>query len=245
MQTQQTVVKPQPDGKQVTSSDASVAGESSPGGEKAIRTYTETEYGQMRSSMQAKINEAQKELREIKAAHETLQGDLETAQRRSATLEEEVNEAYSDEKLKAAVLKLRKDKLEFENFKSTFTKEKEEFDRIAKDTARKDQSVLAERLANQFGVDVNALMEFDTPEKMKAYALDNFDASKVVKAEPKEETPKPPEGEKLDKPIIPTATSGGLGDAEFWKAYGQPGFQASPADHKRAMEIKSKATQGG
>ncbi len=239
--TQQTVAKAQQKGSVDNPSGTPVPGESAPEGEKQVRTYTETEYGQMRSSMQSKVNEAQRELRELKAAHTTLQEDLEAAQRRSASLEEEVNETYDDEKLKTAILKLRKEKLDFENIKSTFSRDKEEFDRIAKDAAGKDQTKLAERLASQFGVDVNALMEFDTPEKMKAYALDNFDSSRVTKGE----TPKEPEGEKLDKPITPVVTSGGLGDDAFWKAYGQPGFNPTPDDHKRAKEIKNKALQGG
>lgn len=205
MPTQQTVTKAEQDKKQETPSSSPKPGEGAPGGEKQVRTYTETEYGQMRQKMQTQINDAQKELRELKAAHSTLQEDLETAQRRSATLEEEVNEAYDDDKLKAAVLKFRKEKLDLENIKSTFSRDKEEFDRIAKDAASKDQVKLAEKLATQYGIDVNALMEFDTPEKMKAYALDNFDASKVVK----EETPKEPEAEKLSKPVVPTGTHGG------------------------------------
>ncbi len=200
MSTQQATAKVQQDGKQTTSSGSSVSGEGSPEGDRSIRTYTETEYGQMRKSMQTQINEAQKELRELKAAHSTLQEDLESAQRRAAVLEEEVNETYDDDKLKAAVLKHRKEKLDFEGIKSTFSREKEEFDRIAKDTAKSDQDKLAERLATQFGVDVTALMEFDSPEKMKAYALDNFDASKVTRES---------EGEKLERPVVPAGTHGG------------------------------------
>ncbi len=223
--TQQTATKAQHDGKQETPSDTSVASETSPDGDKAIRTYTETEYGQMRSKMQLEINEAKKELREIKAAHMTLQEDLETAQKRSTTLEEEANEAYTDESLRAAVLKHRKDKLDWNNIQSTFTREKEEFDRIAKETAKKDQDKLAERLAKQFGVDVNALLDFDTPEKMKAYALDNFDASKVVKGEVVEV-------EKLEKPVIPTGTQGGGGN---WR-------DLTPEDRvTRGLEQKKKA----
>ncbi len=200
MPTQQTITKTQQGEKQATSSNSPVTGEGCPEGDKTIHTYTEIEYGQMRKSMQNQINEAQKELRELKAVHSTLQEDLETAQRRSAILEEEVNETYDDDKLKAAVLKHRKDKLDFESIKSTFSREKEEFDVIARDTAKNDQDKLAERLAKQFGVDVNVLREFESPEKMKAYALDNFDTSKVARIS---------EGEKLEKPVIPTGTYGG------------------------------------
>ncbi len=205
MPTQQTTTKAQQDEKQDTSSGSPKPGESSPDGEKTVRTYTETEYGKMRREMQLQINEAQKEVRELKAAHLTLQEDLEAAQRRSATLEEEVGEAYDDEKLKAVVLKFRKEKLDFENIKSTFSRDKEEFDRIARDANQKDMETLADKLATQFGVDVGALMKLDTPEKMKAYALDNFDASKI-KSDASQEAE---ETERLEKPVLPGVGAGG------------------------------------
>ncbi len=40
-------------------------------------------------------------------------------------------------------------------------------------------------------------------------------------------------------------TGGGTGDSAFWKAYGEPGFVATPEDHKRAKQIRDKAMQGG
>jgi hypothetical protein len=105
-----------------------------------------------------------------------------------------------------------------------------------------EKSILVEKLVKTLGISKETLNKFPIEH------LKDLDSEEVAKPEakvPEATTEKEP----VDKMPAPETgaiqSGGGQTDAEFWKAYGQPGFQATPADHKRANEIRTKAIKGG
>ncbi len=112
-----------------------------------------------------------------------------------------------------AVAKYNKERL-------ALKKERDEFDGIAADTASQKMESMRQRLATEYGVAVDDLMDFDDPDKMELYAFKN----RAVKAEVKAEEPKG------DMPISPAGLAGGDG----WKTL-------SPEDRvTKGLQQKSK-----
>uniref|UniRef100_A0A6M3IPX7 Scaffolding protein n=1 Tax=viral metagenome TaxID=1070528 RepID=A0A6M3IPX7_9ZZZZ len=231
---------------QETPPDAPQKGSETP---KEETKYTEKQWRDMQSKIRKAESERFSNLQEKYAKAESdmlaLQSQLddktaieETLKGQIADYHSQIEEGLTDDgkpmftKLQKDIIGLRerlaRQTLEFQKRESELSK--------YKDTDRQNE---ATKLADKYGVNLDDLLGFKDVKEMKAYALDNFDPSKL--AQPQVEIKSEDEG-KLPRVETPV-TTGELSDAAFWKRYGG-GAATSPEDDKRAQAIYKKATGG-
>jgi len=220
------------------------------------RTRTQAEFDKMQSKKDTEIRNLRTSLR----AAETRVSDLEDTEAslkdKLVSLQSEVEQGVpADAKEYRSQLQKREDAIA--KRERDFKKERSQWDADLAERDDKERKTLAESLADKYGVDVDALLGFEDPKEMKAYALDNMDPTKLQSASSGESsTSTKAEGQsniagkdvKPDpKPAVISATSAGgeVSDAQFWKQYGTPGYVPTAADHKRAKDIRDKTLRGG
>jgi formate dehydrogenase maturation protein FdhE len=110
-----------------------------------------------------------------------------------------------------------------------------------------DKETLISNLATKLSISKDTLNKFPIEHlKDLATEADSKPETKVDETKVESDTTKTEPIDKMPAPETGAIQSGGgLPDKEFWKAYGQPGFNATPADHKRAGEIRNRALKGG
>jgi len=211
------------------------------------RTYTKAEFDKMQSKYQKQINDLTASLRASETKASDLEDKVESLQDKAVSLQAEVERGIPDD-VKEYRSKSEKD---FEAAKKSLREANREVARLqglldGHEAAGRQET--AQTLAHKFGVDVDVLLGFDTTEKMKAYALDNMDPAKAkTHGETGEPPPAGDTSSPAPKPAVISATSSGgeTSDAQFWKQYGERGYNPTPADHKRAKELRDKMIRGG
>jgi len=236
-------------GQSTASPEASTNQVAAPTEGQAGRTFTKAEFDKMQSKKDREIADLRASLRAAETRATDLEDAAESLKEKVVLLQSEVDNGIPDD-VKEYRSKTEKER---ESDRKAIREANREINRLTQlldnhESAGRQSE--AQKLADKYGVDVNALLEFDTTEKMKAYALDNMDTTKfATPAETQEkaastvvESVKPE-----PKPAVVSATNAGgeVSDAQFWKAYGQPGFDPTPADHKRAKELREKMIRGG
>lgn len=171
---QQTVANALRQQVQGTPSPVPVQSDESPDKQRAISAEEFERVDKNRREVQKLLDAANKELTSLKAANAGLEKEVSAAQKRLSSLEAQADEVYTDESLKEAAKKFRKERADYEKERADYLREKEEFSSIAQEAAEKDRRTLAESLSKSSGIDVDTLLEKGpTPESMKAFAWDN------------------------------------------------------------------------
>ncbi len=213
------------------------------------RTYSKAEFDKMQSKYQKQINDLTASLRASETKVSDLEDTAESLKEKVVSLQTEVEHGIPDD-VKEYRSKSEKD---FDAAKKSLREANREVARLqglldGHEAAGRQET--AQTLADKFGVEVDVLLGFDTTEKMKAYALDNMDPAKIKAEPPGKPGDTPPAGDTAPpapKPaVIPATSSGGeTSDAQFWKQYGERGYNPTAADHKRAKELRDKMIRGG
>lgn len=190
---------------QMASSQASTdQGEASPEGQTG-RTYTQAEVDKIQSKKDTELaNEralrkaAENRLRVLEDTNESLKDQV-------VSLKSEIEKGVpEDSKEYRNQLVAREEKLKEDqrNWK------REHASMIANFAEReeRDRKELARSLADNYGVDIDALLGIEDSEKMKAYALDHIDVAKIVsKAQGQSTTTANP-----NPPVIPATNTGSI-----------------------------------
>ncbi len=188
---------------QETLTETSAKGNETPTGKDAPK-YTESQWSKMRQSMQKRINELEVEKRTLSSQSEALESDNDSLKETVVSLKQEVDDGLPEE-AKDVVSQYRKKLSDLVKKEAEHKQEKSKWESRMKEIDESDRMELAQTLSDKFGVGFDVLLEQSNPEKMKAYAVDNFDPSMITKKETSQES----EGEKLDKPVLPGAGGGG------------------------------------
>jgi hypothetical protein len=88
-----------------------------------------------------------------------------------------------------------------------YKKDRAQWDADLAERDGNERKSLAQTLADKYGVDVNVLADFDSPEKMKAYALDNMDPTRI--AVPATGETSTSTNDEAKPSIVPAGTGGG------------------------------------
>jgi len=209
--------------------------------------YTEAQWSKMRRQMQEQINAANKALRDLQGKHDTLIAEHEGTLADNQAFDKAINEAYDEPKLREAIKDHAKQVAKLTRDRSSFQKEKDEFDGIVSQTANEKLDGMRHRLADEYGVSVDSLMEFSEPDKMEFFAWKNRTTDKTNAApESTPDKPEPgPEPPVAPAPVLPGIAGGGLGDAQLWQKIGQPGYKPTPDEFKRAKQLRDSSLKGG
>ena len=210
--------------------------------------YTENQWREMQAKIRKEIQPLKDKVRDIESEKDALLSQVDTFKDNEDVLKQTVADLHGEieegipQDAKEAVTKYLKKQALLNEREIKHRKEVGKFQGDIEGVKRSKLETFAQTLSEKYGVDKDKLLEYSSEQDMKVYALDNMDFTKSKG----EVTPTviPVETEKLPKPETPTS-SGGTSDDAFWKAYGQPGFNPGPADHKRAKEIYNKMMQGG
>ena len=184
---------------QQTDTKAAAGNTPAPTGDAPEKTYTQAEYERVdknRREVQKKLDALQKQLVELQDSYDTTLADNKAL---GVTLEE----AYDDEKLKAAIKDHTQAVAKHNKERLALKKEREAFDGIVSETASQKLEGMRQRLATEYGVAVDTLMEFTDPDQMELYAFKN--RTITPSKEPVKETEKP----KADLPLVPSGMVGG------------------------------------
>lgn len=256
--------EPQPGGQkpqgepQVTPGNLPTTKADVPDNSEEPKLYTETELKAKLSEQQSKIRKELQPLRDkitvLEADKSSLEAQVEDVEVLNETIKKlhtEIEEGLPAEGKDAYDKYIKKlanlTEAEIRTRKDTKVKD----DELSK-YRKTDLERTAESLAAKFGVEKESLMDCKNETEMKAKAAELYDPAKVTKAaETKQETTQettqsPAEQPPVTKmPSLETsgATTGGLSDAEFWKGYGKMP-NPTPADHKRAEQIRTNALKG-
>ncbi len=211
-------------------------------GKTEVPKYTEKQWSAMRHKMQSKINDLETTKGALESQVEDKDTNEEILREKLGKLQQEIDEGIpEDTKEVTKKYRERSDKLtEWE------VKRKREFRKAEEAMAERNEEKrmeLVQTLSEKYGVDADELLKFKDPKDMKAYALDNFDISKVVK--PKEETggeSPGPEIEKLEKPVVPGMGAGGGTKTTFTQGEIDSMDVKTFAQHREAV---LKALTGG
>ena len=169
--------------------------------------YTEAQWSKMRKTMQLRINELESDKNTLSARGDTLEVETEALKATLVELKKEIDEGVPED-AEDAVKQYRKKMTDLVVREAEHKREVSKWDTRLAEVDRSDREELAQTLSTKFGVDIDVLLGEQTPEKMKAYAADNFDPAKIAKPEPEAPEPEKAEGgEKLDKPPVPSATN--------------------------------------
>ncbi len=205
--------------------------------------YTENQW----RSMQQKLRKENQILKDTIterdttiSANESLIDDNEALKVMVAELNGKIEEGIPED-AKDAFTKWGKETMAYSVEKQRFQKELKQRDSELKGYRGAELKETATKLAAEHGVDVEELLLIPDVRDMKLYAFEHRNPEKVEKPERDIESVV-----KAERPLPPLVNPGGVqSNAELWKNYGKPGFQATPDDHKRIKEIKDKALQGG
>jgi len=168
------------------------------------RTFTKAEYDKMQSKKD-------KEIAELRASHRAAENRVtiledanESLKDKFVSLQSEVDQGVPDD-VKEYKTQLQKREEALKKAERDYKKERAQWDADLAERDGNERKSLAQTLADKYGVDVNVLADFDSPEKMKAYALDNMDPTKFAA---------PASGEtstsiEAKPPVISAAASGG------------------------------------
>jgi len=225
-----------------------------------VPIYTEAQLQEKIKEEQSKIRKGESERyknletenRELKAANSALELQVEDVK----VLKAQITEL--DELKTEGLPKEAKDYLKL---KATLTEErirgKSELDSLKTRLATYEtdnKNTLVERLAERTGMKREMLSKLPL-EHLKSLDADIPEQKKEAKTEPPADTKQLPatEGQqppvtndgKMPPPELGGTPGSGLSDADFWKAYGQPGFNPAPADNARAQQIYNRALSGG
>lgn len=225
-----------------------------------VPIYTEAQ-------LQEKIKEEQSKIRKGESAHyKSLETENQELKAAKSALELQVEDVKV---LKAQIAELHdlktedlpKEAKDYLKLKATLTEQitrnKSEVDTLkgrlnTYETADKD--TLVERLAERTGMKKGTLsrlplehlksMDADIPEQKKESKTEPPADTKQIPATEGQQPPVTNDG-KMPPPELGGTPGSGLSDADFWKAYGQPGFNPTPADNARAQQIYNRALSGG
>lgn len=180
-------------------SDASTEGQS-------VRTFTKTEYDKMQSKKD-------KEIAELRASHRAAENRVtiledanESLKDKLVSLQSEVDQGIPDD-VKEIRSQIQKREEALRKAERDYKKERSQWDADLAERDGNERKSLAQTLADKYGVDVSVLNDFDSPEKMKAYALDNMDPTKFASPAPGETSTSTKTEAK--PPIVPAGTGGG------------------------------------
>jgi hypothetical protein len=186
------------------------------------RTFTKAEFDKMQSKKDKEIAELRASLRAAETRVVDLEDTRESLKDKLVSLQSEVDQGVPDD-VKEYKTQLLKREEALKKAERDYKKERSQWDADLADRDMNERKSLAQTLADKYGVDVNVLADFDSPEKMKAYALDNMDPTKFA-APASGETPTSIE----TKPaVVPPTTQGGGGN-----------WHDLPADDKIAKGIE-------
>jgi hypothetical protein len=178
------------------------------------KTYTQAEYERVdknRREVQKKLDAVQKQFVELQDSYDTTLADNKAL---GVTLEE----AYDDEKLKAAIKDHTQAVAKHNKERLALKKEREAFDGIVSETASQKLEGMRQRLATEYGVAVDTLMEFTDPDKMELYAFKNRTVKEPLAQGQVNKEP--------DMPIVPSGKVGG----DSWRDL--------PPDEKMRLGVK-------
>lgn len=182
---------------QQTDTKAAAGSTPAPTGDAPEKTYTLAEYERVDKNRR----EVQKKYDALMKQHTELQETYDTTLADNGALKVTLDQAYDDEKLKAAITAHTQAVAKHNKERLALKKEREEFDGIVSETASQKLEGMRQRLATEYGVAVDTLMEFTDPDKMELYAFKN----RTVK----EPLTKDQVKEKTDMPILPSGQAGG------------------------------------
>lgn len=170
------------------------------------RTFTKAEFDKMQSKKDAEIRDLRASVRAAETRTGDLEDTIESLKGKVVSLQSEVDQGIPDD-----VKEYRsKSEKERDTDKKALRDANKEISRLTglldghESAGRQNE---AQKLADKYGVEVSALLEFDTTESMKAYALDNMDPTKLQSATSGESStstktePKPA--------VVPAGASGG------------------------------------
>jgi septal ring factor EnvC (AmiA/AmiB activator) len=198
------------EGSQATPKPSPQKTNEAPKGDKETPKYTEAQWSKMRRSLQSRINELESDRNALSAHADTLESDNDALKGTVIELKKEIDDGVPEEATEV-VKRYRQRLADLVTRESEHKANVRKFEGRIADIDRTDREALAQSLSEKFGVDYDELLNQPNPEKMKAYALDNFDLAKVKTEEPKAETPvgaSEPVGEKLEAPVLPAGGAG-------------------------------------
>lgn len=186
---------------QSNASSAASAGQSdaSPEGQKE-RTFTKVEFDKMQSKKDREIAELRASLRAAETRASDLEDTRESLKDKLASLQTEVDQGVPDD-VREYRTQLQKREESLKKAEREYKKERAQWDADLAERDMNERKSLAQTLADKYGVDVNELFGFDTPEKMKAYALDHMDARLPATKDSAAETETKP-------PVVPAGAGG-------------------------------------
>jgi len=188
--------------KQETPNPAPPKATEAPIGDKDAPKYTEAQWSKMRKTMQLRINELESDRNTLSARGDTLEAESEALKSTLVELKKEIDDGIPED-AEDVVKQYRKKMTDLAVKQAEHKSEVSKWETRLAEVDKSDREELAQTLSTKFGVDVDVLLGEPTPEKMKAYAADNFDSTKIKMPE----APEVEEGEKLDKPPVPSATN--------------------------------------
>jgi hypothetical protein len=218
-----------------------------------VPIYTETQ-------LQEKIKEAQSNIRKGEGErYKKLETEFLTLKADKLALESQVEDIEVLKEQIATLHDLKTENLpaEAKEYIKLIASQKENEVRGLKtlkplmDRLGKYENSAKETLVNDLSVDTGLSKE--TLMKFSVEHLKEMQDTRATKTETKGDETKVAEPVAETKPVdkMPSVETGaiqaggGQSDADFWKAYGQKGFAATPADHKRAKELYDKSIKGG
>jgi septal ring factor EnvC (AmiA/AmiB activator) len=171
------------------------------------RTYTQDEWNKMQSAKDSEIRTLKTSLRATEGKLSKSEESIDSLTEDIAKLQSEVDSKIpEDSKEYRQQLTEKERKLERE--RKDYLKDKKEWESTLAEANRGKIEGVANALAAKFvGVDVNALLDFDDPDKMKAYVVDHY--------EPVAKTATENSHEVEMKPGILTGSQGGTGSTKL------------------------------
>jgi hypothetical protein len=166
----------------------------------AGRTYTQAEYDTMQSKKDKEISSERALRRAAESRVPDFEETIESLKDKVVSLQSQVDEGIPDD-VKEYREKLSKKEAELGKRDREWKRERREWDEALAKANEEKKSSLAETLAKEFGIDVDALLALESQEEMKVYAVDHRDSSKIQTS--KEEVLKNPD------PLIPMNTPSG------------------------------------
>jgi hypothetical protein len=191
-------------GGQAASQQASTDQAGAPPEGQTGRTFTKAEFDTMQSKKDREIRDLRASLRAAETRTSDLEDTAESLKDKVLSLQSEVDKGIPDD-VKDYKTQLQKREEALKKAERDFKKDRSQWDTDLAERDETERKSLAQTLADKFGVDASTLLGFDSPEKMKAYALDNMDPTKLQSATSGESStstePKPA--------VVPASASGG------------------------------------
>jgi hypothetical protein len=165
-------------GGQAASQQASTDQAGAPPEGQTGRTFTKAEFDTMQSKKDKEIRDLRASLRAAETRTTDLEDSNESLKGKFESLQSEVDQGIPDD-VKEYKTQLQKREEALKKAERDFKKDRSQWDTDLAERDENERKSLAQTLADKYGVDASMLLGFDSPEKMKAYALDNMDPTKL------------------------------------------------------------------